>query len=163
MQVHVDPDMLHSLVNMGYNQELAHNALDQSHNVQAKALDVLASWGQSARAQDASADTAAQTSAGAELPVVRSGAGQSAADAASLLVQALQSNMSGTTVNASRQLRTTGSVSAHDFHWMCDAFVCMRTPCALAAEPTITSHCHNAHSHNTLIRSFFLQSSPQLR
>lgn len=116
VQVHVDPDMLHSLVNMGFNEELARNALHQSHNVQAKALDVLASWGQSARAQDASADTAAQSSAGAELPVVRSGAGQSAADAASLLVQALQSNMSGTTVTASRQLQTTGSVSAHDFH-----------------------------------------------
>ncbi|DBA81188.1 TPA: hypothetical protein ACH3X2_007006 [Trebouxia sp. C0005] len=95
-----DPAALDTLINMGFNRDLATRALQQCHDDQAKALDTLVSWGQAARAASSSSfgDVSSQNGeaiGAAGSSVTGAPVRQTAADAASLLAQALQSSKSG--------------------------------------------------------------------
>ncbi len=100
-QVNPDPAALDTLLNMGFNRDSATRALQQCQDDQAKAVDILVSWGQAARAASSSdvgdvASGSGGVSEAAGSSVTGTGVGQPAADAASLLAQALQSSKPGT-------------------------------------------------------------------
>lgn len=114
-----DPAALDTLINMGFNRDLATRALQQCHDDQAKALDTLVSWGQAARAASSSSfgDVSSQNGeaiGAAGSSVTGAPVRQTAADAASLLAQALQSSKSGTHV----QLPVCPSSDCTLFMWM---------------------------------------------
>lgn len=100
-QVNSDPAALDTLLNMGFNRDSATRALQQCHDDQAKAVDTLVSWGRAARAAGSSdvgevASGSGDVSGSAGRSVTGTNVSQPAADAASLLAQALQSSKSGT-------------------------------------------------------------------
>lgn len=99
-QVNSDPAALDTLLDMGFNRDSATRALQQCHDDQAKAVDTLVSWGQAARAAGSSkvgevASGSGDVSGSAGRSVPGTSISQPAADAASLLAQALQSSKSG--------------------------------------------------------------------
>ena len=96
----VDPAALDTLLNMGFNTDSATRALQQCHDDQAKAVDTLVSWGQAARAASSpgvrdAASGSGEGSGAAGSSVTGTSVSQPAADAASLLAQALQSSKPG--------------------------------------------------------------------
>ena len=100
-QVNPDPVALDTLLNMGFNRDSATRALQKCQNDQAKAVDTLVSWGQAARAASSSgvgdvASGSGEVSDAAGSSVTGTSVRQPAADAASLLAQALQSSKPGT-------------------------------------------------------------------
>lgn len=105
-QVNPDPAALDTLLNMGFNRDSATRALQQCHGDQAKAVDTLVSWGQAARAASSSgvrdaASGSGEVSGAAGSSVTGTNVSQPAADAASLLAQALQSSKPGTCIELS--------------------------------------------------------------
>ena len=98
MQVDADPDALQTLTQMGFNKESAVKALQQCGNKQAKAIDTLVSWGQSATAS-ANAAEVKDDSSGRAVPKEPAShdvnSSSQSVNAASLLAQALQSGTSG--------------------------------------------------------------------
>lgn len=105
-QVNPDPVALDTLLNMGFNRDSATRALQQCHGDQAKAVDTLVSWGQAARAASSSgvrdaASGSGEVSGAAGSSVTGTNVSQPAADAASLLAQALQSSNPGTCIELS--------------------------------------------------------------
>ena len=99
-QVNPDPAALDTLLNMGFNRDSATRALQQCQDDKAKAVDILVSWGQAARAGSsglgdvASGSGEAIGAAGSSVTGIT--VSRPAADAASLLAQALQSSKPGT-------------------------------------------------------------------
>lgn len=97
-QVSPDPAALDTLLNMGFNRKSATTALQQCQDDQAKAVDTLVSWGQAARAAGSSDVGDVASGSGEAIGAAGTSVGQPAADAASLLAQALQSSKPGTHV-----------------------------------------------------------------
>lgn len=100
-QVVPDTGLLENLLNMGFNRDSAATALQQCHNHQAKAIEKLVSWGQAARAHNPGSASSRNkqgriVSQGLGDSVTGEGRSQPAADAASLLAEALRSSKSGT-------------------------------------------------------------------
>ncbi len=100
-QVDPDPVALDTLLNMGFNRDSATRALQQCQDDQAKAVDTLVSWGQAARAASSSGVGDVSSGSGEAIgaagsSVTGTSVSQPAADAASLLAQALQSSKPGT-------------------------------------------------------------------
>ncbi|DBB10937.1 hypothetical protein WJX82_008688 [Trebouxia sp. C0006] len=94
-KVSPDPAALDTLLNMGFNRKSATTALQQCQDDQAKAVDTLVSWGQAARAAGSSDVGDVASGSGEAIGAAGTSVGQPAADAASLLAQALQSSKPG--------------------------------------------------------------------
>lgn len=101
LQVDPDPATLQTLTCMGFNQDSAANALRQCGNKQARAIEMLVSWGPSARASTPPTSTvdaepgSSNRGTSTVTASVEGDASRQMATAAALLAQALQSDPAG--------------------------------------------------------------------
>jgi hypothetical protein len=153
-QVNPDPAALDTLLNMGFNRKSATTALQQCQDDQAKAVDTLVSWGQAARAAGSSgvgdvASGSGEAIGAAGSSVTRTSVGQPAADAASLLAQALQSSKPGTHVQlpACAPLRLhTLNVMQHIGPLLLDVAASSKESAVFSQDLALTSACKRSVS-----------------